>query len=119
MRIPITGSGADISIAAGLLHSSQPRSSSVKSDSDIRCAVEAELSAHPLVDDTDIVVKVERGVVTLSGYVRTLFHKFGAEDAVKRVAGVVRVINTITLAHGVHVVERGEIRQRIEDSSRT
>ena len=70
----------------------------MKSDSDIRCAVEAELSAHPLVDDTDIVVKVERGVVTLSGYVRNLFHKYGAEDAVKRVAGVVSVINTITLA---------------------
>ena len=73
----------------------------MKSDSDIRCAVEAELSCHPLVDDTDIVVNVRDGVVTLSGYARNLFHKYGAEDAVKRVAGVTAVVNTIDLHRGL------------------
>jgi osmotically-inducible protein OsmY len=100
MRIPTAGNEADIGTAAGFLHSSQPRRGSVKSDGDIRCAVEAELSAHPLVDDTDIVVNVRRGVVTLSGYVRNLFHKYGAEDAAKRVAGVTAVANTIDLHRG-------------------
>jgi osmotically-inducible protein OsmY len=75
----------------------------VKSDSDIRCAVEAELSCHPLVDDTDIVVNVRDGVVTLSGYARNLFHKYGAEDAVKRVAGVTAVANAIDLHRGLRL----------------
>jgi osmotically-inducible protein OsmY len=35
------------------------------------------------------------GTVTLTGLVRNLFHKYGAEDAVKRVAGVVGVANNI------------------------
>ena len=75
----------------------------MRSDSDIRSAVEAELSCHPLVDDTDIVVNVKDGVVTLSGYARNLFHSYGAEDAVKRVAGVTAVANTIDLHRGLRV----------------
>jgi osmotically-inducible protein OsmY len=73
----------------------------MRSDSDVQRAVEAELICHPHVDDTDIVVKVKDGVVTLSGYVRNLFHKYGAEDAVKRVAGVTAVANDIELHRGV------------------
>jgi osmotically-inducible protein OsmY len=53
------------------------------------------------VDDTDIAVKVKDGVVTLSGYARNLFHTYGAEDAVKRVAGVTAVANDIDLQRGV------------------
>ena len=77
----------------------------MKSDSDVQHAVESELSCHPVVDDTDIVVNVKDGVVTLSGYARNLFHKYGAEDAVKRVAGVTAVANDIELHPGV----RGEL----------
>jgi osmotically-inducible protein OsmY len=73
----------------------------VRSDSDVQRAVEAELCCHPIVDDTDIVVSVKEGVVTLSGYVRNLFHKYGAEDAVKRVAGVRAVANDIDLQRGL------------------
>ena len=73
----------------------------MRSDSDIRSAVEAELSCHPLVDDTYIVVNVKNGVVTLSGYARNLCQKHGAEDAVKRVAGVTAVVNTIDLHRGL------------------
>jgi osmotically-inducible protein OsmY len=75
----------------------------VTSDSDIRRAVEAELSCHPLVDDTDIGVNVKDGVVTLSGYACNLFHKYGAEDAVKRVAGVTAVANIIDLHRGLRL----------------
>jgi osmotically-inducible protein OsmY len=35
------------------------------------------------------------GAVRLSGYVRNLFDKYGAEDAVRRVAGVAAVANDI------------------------
>ena len=73
----------------------------MKSDSEIRHAVEAELSCHPLVDDTNLLVTVRNGVVTLSGYARNLFQKYGAEDAVKRVAGVTAVVNIIALHRGL------------------
>lgn len=73
----------------------------MRSDSDVQRAVEAELCCHPNVDDTDIVVSVKEGVVTLSGYVRNLFHRYGAEDAVKRVAGVTAVANDIDLQRGL------------------
>jgi osmotically-inducible protein OsmY len=72
----------------------------VRSDSDLRRAVEAELRCHPQVDDTEIVVRVRDGVVTLTGYARNLFDKYGAEDAVKRVAGVTAVTNDIDLQRG-------------------
>jgi osmotically-inducible protein OsmY len=65
------------------------------SDDEIRASVEAELRACPDVDETDIAVKVTRGTVSLTGFVRSVFHKYGAEDAVKRVAGVAAVANDI------------------------
>jgi osmotically-inducible protein OsmY len=73
----------------------------VSSDSNVQRAVEAELSCHPSIDDTDIRVSAREGVVTLSGYVRNVFHKYGAEDAIKRVAGVTAVVNDIELQRGV------------------
>jgi osmotically-inducible protein OsmY len=72
-------------------------------DSDVQRAVEAELSCHPNVDDTDIRVNVKNGVVMLSGYARNLFQKYGAEDAVKRVAGVNAVANNLVSRGGVPV----------------
>lgn len=75
----------------------------MRSDSDVQRAVEAELSCHPNVDDRDIVVSVKEGVVTLAGYVRNLFHKYGAEDAVKRVAGVRALANDIDLQRGLRL----------------
>ena len=68
-----------------------------RSDSEIKDNVEAELRCNPHVDETDIAVKVAGGIVTLTGYVRNFFHKYGAEDAVKRVAGVIAIANDIQL----------------------
>jgi osmotically-inducible protein OsmY len=66
-----------------------------RSDSDIQRNVEAELFCCPDVDETDIAVKVTHGIVSLSGFVHDFFHKCGAEDAVRRVAGVVAIANGI------------------------
>ena len=65
------------------------------SDSELQRHVEAELFCCPDLDETDIAVKVTGGTVTLTGYVRSFFDKFGAEDAVKRVVGVNAVANDI------------------------
>jgi osmotically-inducible protein OsmY len=69
----------------------------MKPDSQIRRDIEAELQWSPDVDETDIAVKVTNGVVALSGYVRSYFEKYRAEDAVKRIAGVAGVANDIVV----------------------
>ena len=66
-----------------------------RADSEIQRQVESELFACPDVDETDIAVKVTAGTVTLTGFARSFFDKFGAEDAVKRVRGVTAVANAI------------------------
>ncbi|MES2537374.1 MAG: BON domain-containing protein [Pseudomonadota bacterium] len=67
----------------------------MKSDSEIKKDVEAELQWDPDVDATDIAVTVKNGVVTLAGFVPSYSQKFQAERDVKRVAGVVGVANDI------------------------
>jgi hypothetical protein len=66
-------------------------------DRDIQRHVEAELYCCPDVDETEIAVKVSGGTVTLSGYARSLLDKYAAEEAVKRVAGVVAVANDVVV----------------------
>ena len=69
----------------------------MKTDSEIRRDVEAELQWWPDIDETDIAVKVNGGVVTLTGYVPTLPERYRAEAAVKRVAGVSAVANDLAV----------------------
>ena len=60
----------------------------MRSDADIFRDVTDELHWAPAVDDKNISVKVVDGVVTLSGYVRSLEESAAAVRAAKRVAGV-------------------------------
>jgi osmotically-inducible protein OsmY len=75
----------------------EDRAVNMRSDSDVKHNVEAELRCCPNVDETDIAVKVNGGIVTLTGYARNFFHKYGAEEAVKCVVGVVAIANDIQL----------------------
>lgn len=67
----------------------------MRSDSDIKRDVEAELKWDPDIDPTDIAVAVKSGVVTLTGFVRSYLQKYQAERDVKRVSGVSGVANDI------------------------
>lgn len=67
----------------------------MKSDADIKRDVEAELQWNPEIDQTDIAIKVNAGVVALSGFVHTFYEKHLAERAVKRISGVKAVANDI------------------------
>ncbi len=69
----------------------------MKSDSDIKRDVEAELKWDPDIDPTDIGVAVKDGVVTLTGFVRSYTQKWQAERDVKRVSGVRGVANDIEI----------------------
>lgn len=67
----------------------------MRSDTDIRRDVEAELRFRPEIDERDIAVKVNNAVVALSGSTSTYLDKQRAEEVVKRVAGVAGVANDI------------------------
>jgi len=67
----------------------------MKTDSEIRRDVEAELHWSPDFDETDIAVKVTGGVLALTGFVGSYYEKCQAEVATKRVAGVSGVANDI------------------------
>jgi osmotically-inducible protein OsmY len=67
----------------------------MKSESDIKRDVEAELRWAPDVDDTDIAVKANGGEVTLTGFATSYLQKYHAEIAVRRVKGVSAVANDI------------------------
>lgn len=67
----------------------------MRSDSEIEQDVEKELQVDTSIDLTDVAVAVERGVVTLSGFVRTFSEKLDADRAAKRVLGVVGVANDL------------------------
>jgi osmotically-inducible protein OsmY len=67
----------------------------MRTDSDIKRDVEAELQSDPTIDATDIAVAVKNGVVTLSGFVRSYSEKMEAEAAAKRVDSVVGLANDL------------------------
>jgi osmotically-inducible protein OsmY len=67
----------------------------MKSDTDIKRDVDAELKWNPEVDETDIATKVTGGAVTLSGFARDYYEKHQAEVTVKRVVGVTAVANDL------------------------
>jgi osmotically-inducible protein OsmY len=67
----------------------------MKSDSEIEKDVKAEMQWDPDLDATDIAVSVQKGVVTLTGFVKSYTDRYGAEAAAKRVAGVIAVANDI------------------------
>lgn len=67
----------------------------IKTDSDIKRDVEAELHWDPEIDDTDIAVKTANAIVTLTGFVHSYAEKYHAATAAKRVAGVTALANDI------------------------
>lgn len=67
----------------------------MKSDPALKSDVEAELKWVPNIDESHIGVVVNKGVVTLSGTVRTYLEKYDAERAIKRLSGVAGVANEI------------------------
>ena len=69
----------------------------MKSDSDIKRDLEAELKWDTDIDATDIAVAVKDGVVTLTGFVRSYIHEWQAECDAKRVSGVSGVANDIVV----------------------
>jgi osmotically-inducible protein OsmY len=60
----------------------------VKTDADLKRAIEAELEWDPAIRATAIGVAVKDGVVTLTGHIETYAEKYAAEKLLRRVTGV-------------------------------
>jgi len=65
------------------------------------------------VPDGKIQVKVQQGWVTLSGKVDWYFQRAAAERAVRKLSGVLGVINQIVVQPAITV---GDVKRRIEDA---
>jgi len=72
----------------------------MKTDIEIKEDVLDELMWQPNIDETQIGVIVENGVVTLTGIVDTYAKKVAAEKAVKNVVGVKAVADDIEVKYG-------------------
>ncbi|HET9643119.1 MAG TPA: BON domain-containing protein [Burkholderiaceae bacterium] len=60
----------------------------MKTDLELKRAVEAELAWDPMVKSTGIGVAAKDGVVTVTGHIDTYSEKWAVEKALRRVAGV-------------------------------
>jgi osmotically-inducible protein OsmY len=67
----------------------------MKSDAQIHQEVLRELRWDSRVDETEVGVEVDQGVVTLTGTVASYAKKLAAQDAAHRVTGVLDVANDI------------------------
>jgi osmotically-inducible protein OsmY len=66
-------------------------------EDDLRTAVLDELARDPGIQDSEIGVLVEDGVITLTGHVESLQTRVAVERAVKRVDGVRSIANDLLL----------------------
>ena len=71
-----------------------------KTDSEIQQAVLGELKWDTRVEETDIGVEVDGGVVTLTGAVSSWAKRMAAQEAAHRVAGVLYVGNDVHVVPG-------------------
>ncbi len=67
----------------------------MKTDSTIKQDILDELIWEPSIDETEIGITVQNGIVTLSGHVNYYSEKLAAEKAAKRVYGVKAVVEEI------------------------
>ncbi|WP_281542233.1 BON domain-containing protein [Maribacter aestuarii] len=72
----------------------------MKTDVEIKDDVLDELAWQPNIDETEIGVIVENGIVTLSGVVNNFSKKIAAEKAVKSVEGVKAIASDIEVKYG-------------------
>lgn len=89
----------------------------VRSDTEIARAVRSALEWDALVPDNQIQSTVSDGWVTLEGEVNYGRERTDAERAIRRLTGVVGVINKITIRK--QAVNEHELREEIEDALET
>lgn len=86
----------------------------MKTDVGIRLAVIREFRWDTRVDETDIEIEVNDGIVTLTGTVDSYLHRMAAQEAARRVSGVLGVVNDLRVhIPGTEVRTTPEICQAV------
>ena len=87
------------------------------SDAVLKQDVEDELAWRPEIDSDHIGITADNGIVTFKGYVPTYVQKHAAEAAVKRVAGVRGVVESLQVyLAGSNPTEDEELARRAINS---
>jgi osmotically-inducible protein OsmY len=89
---------AEALIHAQSFHSSTKRRA-LMNDKQLRQDVLDELDFEPSIDAANIGVAVDEGVVTLTGHVASYAQKTTAEEAVRRVKGVLALANEVEIRY--------------------
>lgn len=89
----------------------------VRSDTELARAIRSALEWDALVPDDQIQSTVSDGLITLEGEVNNVRERTDAEKVIKRLTGVVGVINKITIRK--QKVNEEELREEIEDALET
>lgn len=71
-----------------------------KTDPELQSAVEREIELDGRINERDIQVRVDAGIVSLSGHVSNCAQRDAAQEAAHRVAGVFDVVNDIQVRPG-------------------
>jgi osmotically-inducible protein OsmY len=82
-------------------------------DDEIAKRALAVIAWDTTISDETIQVKVQHGWITLSGEVAWHFQRIGAENAVRKLSGVLGVTNMINVRPQI---DAGDIKQRIENA---
>lgn len=69
----------------------------MRTDADVQRAVLEELKWDPRVEETEVGIEVDRGVVTLTGNVSSYVKRLAAQEAAHRVIGVRDVANDLVV----------------------
>jgi osmotically-inducible protein OsmY len=75
-----------------------------------------ELGWTPSIDSSDITVSVTHGAVTLSGEVRTYRQKLLAVEAVRRLYGMIALIDEVVVAKSLSSPGDANIQQEAADT---
>jgi len=97
----------------------RPPSAHKRADEEIAERAVKMLAWDVEVPDTQIQVKVERGVVTLTGFATHWFQRQAAESDVRRLSGVTGIVNLIEVRSGAaEANQSGNLHLKIEDAFR-
>jgi osmotically-inducible protein OsmY len=95
----------------------RPPSAHKRADDEIAERAHKILNWDVEVPDTQLQVKVEKGVVTLTGFVTHQFLKWAAENDIRRLSGVVAILNMIDVRAGAgEAAHSASLPDKIEDA---
>lgn len=87
-----------------------PAGFKLPTDIEIRSIIINSLIWNPNLDETNINISVNDGIVTLAGSVKTYWQKILAEEIASDMAGALRVVNNLTVIPSDNIIDESIAR---------